>query len=138
MTFKKAMKTLARKGNGFIVPISIMQSGFLDTDDFVTNIFNKGISVGLRKVGNTNEPTVFEIIPMGSPIMAANICILGSADFLKKVEEKDTDQWGWYSFRELYNKLGNIKLRFGYNNSIIRSSTEEDIDLYGKIPGVLR
>lgn len=138
MTFKKAIKTLNRKGNGFIVPINVMQSGFIDTDDYVANVFNKAVSVGLRKVKNGIEPTVFEIIPMGKPIMAANICILGSADFLKKLEEKDTEQWGWYSFRELYNKLGNIKLRFGYNDSIIRSSTEEDIDLYGKSTGVLK
>ena len=40
--------------------------------------------------------------------------------------------WQWYSFTQLYNKLGNIKLNFGLDecNRLIRSSTERNISLY--------
>jgi hypothetical protein len=74
---------------------------------------------------------------MGVPMQYAAVNIDTTSNRTRTeelIEREDyVGEWQWYSFSQLFNKLGCIKLSFGLDdeNKVIRSSTEKSIDLYG-------
>ena len=135
MTYSKAIKVLERKSNGFIVPMSVMTSPVYSADDFVAEYFNKVRPVANVKLNGVKITSFFKLEPMGQPMQyaAVSIDIASNKKFEVTYREDYPGEWQWYSFTQLFNKLGNIKLSFGLDtdNRVIRSSTEKNIDLYG-------
>lgn len=135
MTYSKALKTLERKKNGFIVPISVMESPVYSADDFIKEYFNKVHPIAIVVINGSHPLTsFFKLQPMGKPIQyaAVNIDIMSNKKLQVIYREDYPGEWQWYSFSQLFNKLGCIKLDFGLDNKnrVIRSPTEKNIDLY--------
>ena len=138
MTYNKALKTLRRKENGFIVPISVMESPVYSADDFVNEYFNKVRPIANAIINGSHiMVSYFQLQPMGVPMQYAAVNIDTTSNRTRAeelIEREDyVGEWQWYSFSQLFNKLGCIKLSFGLDdeNKVIRSSTEKSIDLYG-------
>ena len=135
MTYNKALKVLERKNNGFIVPMSVMRSPVYSADDFVTEYFNKVRPIANVRLNGVKTTSFFKLTPMGQPMQYAsvNIDMASNKKFEVTYREDYEGEWQWYSFTQLFNKLGNIKLSFGLDedNMVIKSSTEKNIDLYG-------
>lgn len=138
MTYNKALKTLERKKNGFIVPISVMESPVYSADEFVSEYFNKVRPIANAIInGSHMMNSFFRLQPMGSPMQYAAVTIDTTSNKNKTGElfyrEDYPGEWQWYSFSQLFNKLGCIKLSFGLDNKnkILRNPTENIIDLYG-------
>jgi len=131
MTYNKALKVLERKGNGFITLIDIMESPVSSADDFVEYYFNTSWAVGNAMFKGNKMLQYFSIYAMEKPMQTA--CFNLSHDTIDIYADDKKGNWQWYSFTQLYNKLGNIKLNFGLDedNRLIRSSTENNISLYG-------
>lgn len=130
MTYNKALKVLERKGNGFITLIDIMESPVSSADDFVEYYFNTSWAVGNAMFKGHKMLHYFSIYAMEKPMQTA--CFNLSHDTIDIYANDKKGNWQWYSFTQLYNKLGNIKLNFGLDegNRLIRSSTEKNISLY--------
>lgn len=138
MTYNKALKTLERKKNGFIVPISVMESPVYSAEDFINEYFNKVRPIANAVIKGNVVVSYFNLQSMGTPIQYAAVNIDNTSNRLRTEElihrEDYTGEWQWYSFSQLFIKLGcSVKLSFGLDetNKVIRSSTEKSIDLYG-------
>ena len=123
MKLKKALKTLEAKETGFVFKINEMSQNY-NPEKFVEEIQTYGYTLFYEdEVKKVAKP--FKLFGTGFPYQ--------SIEFLEYPEapkEDDSNDWGYYTFTELFKKFsGTLPLNFGFQ-SVVHKSTEASISLY--------
>lgn len=124
MKLKKAIKTLERYSTGVVLPIREMENYYAPE-----KYFNKIQTFGyvLKHFDDEIKPVPFRFDGSGEPYQYIDFV---NPTFSVPDVNDDMEDWGYYTFEQIYIKFGDLPLHFGIND-IVFKSTESRFDLYG-------
>ena len=122
MKLKKALKTLESKGTGFIFKMAEMSQNY-NPEKFVEEIQTYGYTLFYEDEKVLSKP--FKLFGTGFPYQTIEFIEYNEASNID-----DSNDWGYYTFTELYKKFGGqLPLNFGFR-TIVHKSTEANISVY--------
>lgn len=117
MKLKKALKILSQKGTGFIFRMNEMEQNYNFTK-FCDSIQSYGYVLKYDSEDNKVARS-FKFTSYGSGEDDYNYIDFLEQEF-KPNDDKNKDDWGWYSFNELYNKFMQIPISFGIHDVVCK------------------
>lgn len=124
MKLKKAIKTLEQKGTGVVFRISEMEKNY-NPEKYFNEVQTYGYLLKYIKDSHGFMVKSFKLVGIGEPYQYIDFYDGG----INLGEDITNDEWGYYTFGELYKKFGELALHFGLDD-VVYKSTEKVLDLY--------